>query len=217
MNSINLFGPDGVVIDAGTYPTNPIALQWLDNCRRIVCCDGAANDFIARGGKPWRIVGDGDSLSEAIAADFSDIVRRIPDQETNDQTKAVGYLARHGCRKIVILGSTGKREDHTLGNVGLLTEYLRDGIEVRAYTDYGVFIPAHGRTEWACPTGTQVSVFNVGATHLRGEGLRYPLRDFDALWQGTLNETTGPHFAVDADGYYLLFINYPPDTKKIIK
>lgn len=42
--------------------------------------------------------------------------------------------------EIFIDKNTGKREDHTLGNISLLLYYLQEGIDVRAYTDYGVFI-----------------------------------------------------------------------------
>lgn len=209
MNSITDFTPEAVVIDAGLFPTNETALRWLDYCTRIVCCDGAANQYLATHDKVWRIVGDCDSLSPEINNRYSDIIRPFPDQETNDQTKAVRYLASKGIRRIVILGATGLREDHTLGNISLLMEYIKDGIEARAYTDFGVFIPSVGSREFQCRKGTQVSIFNFGAEGLHAEGLRYPLRDFDSWWQGTLNETTADSFTIHAAGSYLVFINYP--------
>lgn len=208
-NSITDFSPQAVVIDAGSFPRNELALRWLDGCERIVCCDGAANAYLSEPRRVWRIVGDCDSLSPAIAREYAPIIRHFPDQETNDQTKSVRYLAGKGVRRIVILGATGRREDHTLGNLSLLMEYLRDGIDARAYTDYGVFIPVNGTREFCCQEGTQVSIFNFGATGLQAEGLRYPIRDFDNWWQGTLNETTAPRFTIRANGPYLVFLNYP--------
>lgn len=209
MDSITDFCPEAVIVDAGSFPHNEIALSWLNDCERIVCCDGAANRYLAAGGKPWRIVGDCDSLSPEFMQRYRAIVRRFPDQETNDQTKSVRYLTSKGIRRIAILGATGLREDHTLGNLSLLIDYLTDGIDARAYTDFGVFIPAEGRREFICPEGTQVSIFNFGATGLHAEGLRYPIRDFTSWWQGTLNETTAPGFTIHARGRYLVFINYP--------
>ena len=209
MNTINDFRPEAVIIDAGSFPENPLALQWLEHQTRIVCCDGAANRFIAAGGRPWRIVGDCDSLSPQLLRDYGSIVRRNPDQETNDQTKAISYLASKGFREIAILGATGLREDHTIGNISLLVDYLSHGIHARAYTDFGVFIPARDTQEFHCPAGTQVSIFNFGATGLSAEGLRYPLRDFTSWWQGTLNETIAPTFRIHASGPYLIFIAYP--------
>ena len=208
MNTINDFDPEAVIIDAGCFPTRPEALRWLDGCSRIVCCDGAADRYIAAGGRPWRIVGDCDSLSPRIANDYRDIIRRFPDQETNDQTKAVSYLEAKGISRIAILAATGLREDHTLGNISLLVDYLRRGILARAYTDFGVFIPAVNTRECHGPVGKRGCIFNCGATGLRADGLRYPLRDFDSWWQGTLNETTTPAFTIHASGHYLVFLNY---------
>lgn len=208
MNTILDFKPEAVVIDAGMFPHHAIALRWLEGCERIVCCDGAANDYIHRGGKVWRIVGDCDSLAPEVMARYAAIVRRNPDQETNDQTKAVEYLRGKGVRRVAILGATGKREDHTLGNISLLVDYLRAGVEARAYTDYGVFIPVSGSWTFSCPRGTKVSIFNFGAREMRAEGLRYPLRDFDRLWQGTLNVTVASDFTINAKGEYLVFINF---------
>ncbi len=209
MDSITDFSPEAVIIDAGSFPTNPIALRWLEGCERIVCCDGAANRFLASGHMAWRIVGDCDSLSPEVMEAHSTIVRRFPDQDTNDQTKAVRYLASKGIRRIAILGATGLREDHTIGNISLLVDYRKHGLETRTYTDFGVFIPVCGDSTFTCPTGTQVSIFNFGARRLSAEGLRYPIRDFDSWWQGTLNETTQPSFTIHARGYLLIFLAYP--------
>ncbi len=207
-NSILDFSPEAVIIDAGQFPQNKIALGWLEGCDKIVCCDGAANRYLASRRKVWRIVGDCDSLSPAIMHEYGEIVRRFPDQETNDQTKSVKYLFDKGVRKIVILGATGMREDHTLGNISLLIDYLKEGIEARAYTDFGVFIPVCGDVEFHCAPNTQISIFNFGAKGMRAEGLRYPIRDFDSWWQGTLNETIHSRVRIFAIGYYLVFINY---------
>lgn len=208
MNTIDDFAPEAVIIDAGSFPVSERALRWLNGHPRVVCCDGAANRFLAPGREVWRIVGDGDSVSPEIKTRYGDIIRHFPDQETNDQTKAVRYLAAKGVRTIVILGATGMREDHTIGNISLLVEYLRQGITARAYTDYGVFIPVEGSRSFEVPVGTKVSIFNFGAKGMTADGLRYPLRDFKSWWEGTLNETTSETFTIHAEGTYLVFLNY---------
>ena len=47
----------------------------------------------------------------------------MKDQETNDLTKAVNYVKTLGFREVLILGATGRREDHTLGNISLLAQF----------------------------------------------------------------------------------------------
>ena len=199
---------DAVILANGDYPTNPIPLQVLAEAPFVVCCDGAANEHIARGFTPDVIIGDGDSLSNDTKAKYNDIIRINPDQETNDQTKAVEYLASKGYRDIAIVAATGRREDHTLGNISLLIEYLRKGLNVRIYTDYGMMVACNGNQTFSCPKGSAVSIFGFGTEGMTGEGLAYPIRDFSSWWQGTLNKTTADQFSITCQGEYIVFINY---------
>lgn len=200
--------PEAVILANGEYPSHELPLKLLKEAEFVVCCDGAANEYISRGHTPDIIIGDGDSLSPENKIRFSEIVHHIADQETNDQTKAVRFLQEKGFRKIAILGATGKREDHTLGNISLLIDYMRSGMEVRTFTDYGVFMPIEGTQTFTSHPGQQVSIINFGAKGLKGEGLVYPLSDFTNWWQGTLNEATADHFSIHCEGEYLLFIAY---------
>ena len=199
---------EAVILANGDYPSNEKPLQILKETSCVVCCDGGANEYIAKGHLPNIIIGDGDSLSEENRLKHASLLHHIPDQETNDQTKAVQYLLAQGKRKIAVVGATGKREDHTIGNVSLLMEYMRMGAVVRSYTDYGVFIPCKDTCTFNCNIGQQVSIFNFTAKNLQSEGLAYPIYDFTSWWQGTLNECTDTKFTIKAEGEYLLFINY---------
>nr|WP_302830294.1 thiamine diphosphokinase [uncultured Bacteroides sp.] len=198
---------EAVVLANGEYPTSPLPLSILKEAPYVVCCDGGADEYIRQGHVPDVIIGDGDSLSEENRAKYGAILHRISDQETNDQTKAVDFLLSQGKRRIAIVGATGKREDHTLGNISLLMDYMRAGAHVRMFTDYGVFIPCRDTQTFPCSPGQQISIINFTAHGLHGEGLVYPLSDFTNWWQGTLNECTGKKFTVEAEGEYLIFIN----------
>lgn len=202
------YTPDAVILANGEYPTHELPLRILSESAFVVCCDGAANEYIARGHTPDIIIGDGDSLSPDNKMRFAPIMLQIADQETNDQTKAVQYLQSKGYKKIAIVGATGKREDHTLGNISLLIDYMKSGIEVRTFTDYGVFIPVKDSQTFASHAGQQVSILNFGAKGLKGEGLVYPLSDFSNWWQGTLNEATSNEFTIHCTGDYLVFLTY---------
>lgn len=105
---------------------------------------------------PNLIIGDGDSISEENRKKYGHLLHRIAEQETNDQTKAVNYLLSQGKRRIAIVGATGKREDHTLGNISLLMDYMRAGADVRTYTDHGIFIPCLNTCTFTCQPGQQV-------------------------------------------------------------
>ena len=208
MNNIHNYKYDAVVLAAGDYPTAAQPLEVLHNAEYVVCCDGAADHYISLGHTPDAIVGDGDSISSLNREKFADRLHIINEQESNDQTKAVRFLVSQGKRRIAIVGATGRREDHTIGNISLLIEYARAGVEVRLFTDYGVFVPCNGTTTHKCRKGQQVSIFCITAKSLKAEGLLYPIYDFTNWWQGTLNECTGESITIYAEGEYLLFFNY---------
>ena len=199
---------DAVILANGDYPTANCPLNLLQKVSFVACCDGGANEYIGKGYLPDIIIGDGDSLSEANRSKYADLIHHNPDQETNDQTKAVQYLLSKGKRRIAIVGATGKREDHTIGNVSLLMEYRRMGAEVRTYTDYGVFVPCKDTCVFDCRPGQQVSIFNFTAKGLKSKGLAYPIYDFTSWWQGTLNKCVDTSFTIEAEGEYLVFLNY---------
>ena len=199
---------EAVILANGEYPTAQQPLQVLKEATYVVCCDGGANEYIAQGHVPHLIIGDGDSLSEENRIRYAHLLHRVSEQETNDQTKAVNFLLGKEMRNIAIVGATGRREDHTIGNISLLIEYARAGAQVRSFTDHGVFIPCNGDTTLKCRKGQQVSIFSITAKKLSAEGLLYPIYDFSNWWQGTLNECTGEQFTIHAEGEFLLFVNF---------
>ena len=202
----NMF--DAVIVAGGEFPTAPLPLEVLHSAPFVVCCDGAADSYITTGGVPDAIVGDGDSISAANREKYAHLLHVISEQETNDQTKAVRFLMERGKRRIAIVGATGRREDHTIGNISLLIEYARAGGDVCSFTDHGMFIPCNGTTTHKSRKGQQVSIFSITAKDLSAKGLLYPIYDFNNWWQGTLNECIGNEFTINAKGEYLLFINY---------
>ena len=176
---------DAIILANGDYPSADVPVQLLKEAPYVVCCDGGANEYIEKGYTPDIIIGDGDSLSEENRRLYADLIHHNPDQETNDQTKAIQFLLSQGKKRIAIVGATGKREDHTIGNISLLMEYMRMGVEVCMYTDYGVFVPCKDTCVFECRPGQQVSIFNFTAKGLKSKGLAYPIYDFTSWWQGS--------------------------------
>lgn len=205
---VNDIDMDAVILGNGEYPTHSMPETMLIMAPYVVCCDGSADEHIRRGFIPNAIIGDGDSLSAENKDRFREIFHQIDDQETNDQTKAVHFLLDQGKKVIILVGATGKREDHTLGNISLLLDYMKSGMEVRTITDYGVFVPAKDTQTFAAHPGQQISIINFGAKGLQGEGLVYPLSDFTNWWQGTLNEATSDEFTIHCTGEYLVFLAF---------
>jgi thiamine pyrophosphokinase len=192
---------DVAVVANGEFPTHEIPLGILRNVRHIVACDGA----IMNVPHAEVVVGDGDSVPTA----YHDRLIQIEEQEDNDLTKATRYCLSQGWHKIAYLGCTGKREDHTLGNIGLLMRYFRKmDVQGMMFTDYGFLTPACGNSVFQSTKGQQVSIFNFGCSQLTSEGLRWNSYAYDEWWQGTLNEALGDQFLLSANGYYMVYQTY---------
>lgn len=196
-----------VVLADGEYPGDGIPAAILAKASRVVCCDGAADTFTAHGGKPYAIVGDGDSVSEATRARFSGILFLSSEQESNDLTKACRFCTEHGMNEITILGATGRREDHTIGNISLLADYVRTA-ETRIVTPTGVFNAIHGPASFSSCPRQQVSIITIGTTtKVRVKNLKYtpPADGLCSWWRGTLNEAKGDCFEIYTDGPTIIF------------
>lgn len=199
-----------VVLCNGCYPEHPMLLSALKNASQIVCCDGATDTLLEHGLQPSAIVGDGDSISEMTKTRFAGIFHHISEQETNDLSKSVHYLSSKNVRDISILGAVGKRPDHSIGNISLLIEYYKEGINARIFTDYGVFVPMSGVTKVKTFPEQQISIFNFSSKELSAEGLEYELRPFTNWWQGTLNATQKNEISISTDAPILVFFTFDP-------
>ena len=199
-----------VILASGLFPTTERALRYLCEADFIACCDGAANACVAAGFEPDVIVGDGDSIAPNVMERYADRVVRIAEQETNDLSKTFHHCLQLGRRDaFVILGATGKREDHALANLALLMDYAEEHADVMMVSDFGTFYPCCDTKRLSVNPGQEVSIWNFGASYFSAEGLMYPLYDFTKLWQGTLNVATRPDIAVHAKGTFLLYVAEP--------
>ena len=196
-----------VILADGAFPAHPLPLAVLRDAARVVCCDGAAAALLAAGREPDAIVGDLDSLSGTLRARFAARLVHDPSQETNDLTKALRHCLGQGWRDLVILGATGRREDHTLGNLSLLADAVREAPEVVLITDTGCFLPLPASGRVATHPGQVVSLFSFDpAAAIDSRGLRWPLHGLrlSRWWQGTLNEALGDSVELTVSGGPLL-------------
>ncbi len=202
------------ILANGDYPTHPIPLGLLHQAKRLYCCDQAGEKALHDPHlKIEAVVGDGDSLSPSLCNKIGCRFIRIGEQDDNDLTKTTRYALNHqelsaSAEKpvFVYIGATGKREDHTLGNISLMMRYHKEMyIRPVMVTDYGWFVPVTGDAVFESFPGQQVSLFNFSCTELTGEGLKWNPYPTTQLWQGTLNEALDCRFSIQANGDYLVY------------
>ena len=208
-NNVQFKDFDAVIVASGDFPTHPVALALIREARMLVACDSAGESLLLRGIVPTVIVGDCDSMSADFRQKYRDIIYKVDEQDYNDLTKATRFCIERGCRRIAYVGCTGKREDHTLGNISLMNFYHTElGIYPVMVTDYGWFVPARGTTTFGSFARQQVSIFNISCTRLEGEGLRWQPYAYKQMWQGTLNEAIGNEFTLQGDGEYIVYMTH---------
>ena len=214
-----------VILANGDFPKKGgAAWKLLAAAKRVVCCDGAADAYRRRFGKwPTVIIGDFDSIAGGSRRSGTDrrpfaggAVRpgphasqspayvHIPDQDTNDLEKAMAYCARQGWCDPVIVGATGKREDHTIGNVFRALAY---GCEI--VTDTGRFVPLCGKASFKVAKGAAVSIFAPDPkTRMTSKGLEWPLDDvkFRNLYCATLNRANATRVTLTSTRPVLVYL-----------
>lgn len=195
-----------VIICDGNFPKTEYPRYLIRTADFIICCDGALMKFLRNSKSifgearlPDIVTGDMDTLSAAMQKKYADIIVKEDEQEHNDQTKAVRWALSNldGIESICILGATGGRADHTIGNISLLMEYTRmfdlGDMNLEMVTDKETIFPITDSTEFDCGTGRQVSIFSPdNSLRIKSEGLAFPTEDvvFDNWWKATLNKAT---------------------------
>ena len=193
-----------VIICDGEFPKTEYPRYLIRTADFIICCDGALKKFMKNSTAifgeerlPDLVIGDMDTLPASWQKKYADIIVKESEQEHNDQTKAVRWALSNiqGIGELYILGSTGGRADHTIGNLSLLMEYTRmfelGEITVQAITDEGTIFAVNDTIEFDCGTGRCVSIFSPDSSlKIRSVGLEYPTDDvvFDNWWKATLNK-----------------------------
>ena len=198
-----------VILSNGVFPQHPVPLSFLQKASRIICCDGAVEALVKIGClEPDFIVGDLDSLSQELQQRYKHCLHQHIDVNNNDLTKAVNFCSKRKWNEITIVGATGKREDHSIGNISLLADYA-EYVKVQLITDFGVFVPLLKSAHFESFAGQQVSIFSITPdTVFTFRGLKYSLtrQAITSWWQGTLNEALGNDFFIEMNqGKALVF------------
>jgi thiamine pyrophosphokinase len=196
MNSI-------VILGNGAFPAEPYPLFLLDQAEGVVCCDGAIEKWLEHdaSARPLAIVGDLDSVPARLKEQFASVLVPVTEQEHNDQTKALAWVLENHpeVSEIVFLGATGLREDHTIGNLGLLMDYPRQfnlgERKLSMVSDFGTAFVVTDSSDLHLGEGRRISLFSAdNSLRVCSEGLEWPLDEvvFDAWWKATLNRTSAP-------------------------
>ncbi len=176
-----------LILANGDPPSKRLLLRLLKQSAVFVCADGGANTAARLGPKPDLIIGDLDSIASVTLRKLRNVrARRIADQNSTDLEKALSWVTRKGHKDIVVAGATGRRLDHSLGNLSALVKFSRKA-RIRFVDDASELCFVGSECEFEARRGTVVSLIPLSlcegiVTHglkweLKNESLRLGFRE----------------------------------------
>jgi thiamine pyrophosphokinase len=95
--------------------------KLLEDADCIIAADGGLKHLNSLNISPTAIIGDMDSTSPDMLKNQTAEIIKFPAKKSQTDTElAVEYLQSKGYDKIFLIGATGKRLDHELGNISLM-------------------------------------------------------------------------------------------------
>lgn len=175
------------VIISGGYIDDAFATEWIKTHAydQVIAADKGM-DFLYRNHlTPDLIVGDFDSVSTESLAYFKmnkvRVVELNPMKDDTDTEFAIRKAISEGASSITLLGATGTRLDHVMGNVHLLGIGLCEGVDMEIVDAYNRIRMTDKAVEFTKENqfGKYVSLlpFSEEVTGVTLEGFKYPLLD----------------------------------------
>lgn len=185
------------VIISGGQIKDRFALAWLEENKYdlMIAADSGMNFLHRNNIVPDVIAGDFDSVSSEAYEYFlgekvdcvhgkyvrPEILKLNPIKDDTDTEFVIREAIRRGAKEITILGATGTRLDHVLGNMHLLGIGLQQDVEIE-------LVDAHNRIRMIRDEvilkrdeqfGDFVSLLPIDGTvtGVTLEGFKYPLKD----------------------------------------
>ena len=180
-------GRRAVIIANGVAPDEATVRRWLqpedDAVQvRLLCADGGARTALAWGLRPEVVIGDMDSLDEAMQARLKAMGCRMvvypAAKDWTDLELALRLAVEEGASEIIVMGALGGRLDQELANLLLLFLPELEEVPARIVDDRQEISVVRGQAEIVGQAGDVVSLIPLGGDveGIVTEGLLYPLR-----------------------------------------
>ncbi|MBX2991002.1 MAG: thiamine diphosphokinase [Bacteroidetes bacterium] len=165
-----------LVICNGEPPGRKLVHELARRSNVIVAADGGANVARSLGIRPDVIIGDLDSVTRQTVRYFPAAqLLHVPRQDNTDLEKALDFLAEIKVRKAIIVAATGKRLDHTLGNLSIIWNYT-SSLDISLVGDSWLAMPLEKKKRLSAKIGTTISLVPFGeCAGITLRGLRYRL------------------------------------------
>ena len=173
-------GRSALIVGNGEPPSRELFAACAREADLILCADGGANTASAYGFTPDYVVGDLDSVSRQSKATLAADRLVLVDPEGNvgtDGQKVLNHAVALGVTEAVLVGFTGRRTDHLLGNLSLLKTFA-DRLTLRMVDDYCDIRLIDRCIRLRADLGQKISLcpLDGAAEGIETFGLKWPLR-----------------------------------------
>ena len=213
-----------IIIAAGEAKKGSSWQHWVRAGDWIIGADGGAARALDWGLTPQVVIGDMDSLPDALRDELeargSRFIEHPRAKDETDLELALTYAVEQGAKEIVVLGALGGRLDHTLANLLLLALPPLDGALVRIVDGAGEVLLVGSRkmiTLQGRP-GDLVSLLPIGgdASGVTTTGLAWALQNDRLRFgfsRGVSNEMTAHEARVEVEEGLLLVVHGPAEEE----
>jgi len=193
----------------GDPPSSTLVAELMEGAPMVIAADGGARHALAHGLALDAVVGDLDSIDDALRAVLPmNKLHRVEQLDTTDLEKAVAFAFERGCTEIDIVAAGGGRADHALANLSVLTLHRGEGA-IRIHDEFFAIQLVDGTATVVAAPGTVVSLVALGTcTGVTTRGMRWDLTGFTLPFspRGVHNEVRhSPATVSVASGDLLLF------------
>lgn len=173
-----------VIISAGSVTDYEYTKSFINEGDFVICADGGLAHAEKMGVKPDLTVGDFDSYNGSVTGE----VRRFnPEKDYTDTHIAVTEALDRGYKKIVLLGASGTRLDHTLSNIGLLEYIANNGAEGFLINETNKITVTNKSSVIKREEGWHLSLIPIGVVKgVTLKNLKYSLENYDLKFSESL-------------------------------
>lgn len=123
-----------VIVSGGTPPSYDLIKKELEDSTFLICADSGGNCLYEYNIIPNYVMGDFDSISKEALGFFENngkcSIETYPkDKDFTDTELVLNKAIELGATEVVLLGCTGTRIDHLMGNIGMLLRCLHMNIK----------------------------------------------------------------------------------------
>jgi thiamine pyrophosphokinase len=212
--------PPTAVIVAGGEPIDPAVVRRLPDSRIIIAADSGLDEIQRLGLTADLVVGDLDSASAGAVATATERgipIHRYPaDKDATDLELALRWVSAAGYTEAVLIGGSGGRLSHLLGNALVITSTDYADVRMTWHVGTTTVLVVRGSDPRTIDgaAGDTVSLIPTGgaATGVTTQGLRWRLDDATlaaGATHGISNEMTQPSAEVIVTGGVLLAVHEP--------